>query len=254
MNNVVRNRNLHEKKGILQPRPRNLYKGKSNEKQRSKQQRLSIPVKRLSVQYAHTCVSRLLHKEGTRKVKITHGKDVVRICSRTVGQLQHTTPLLKELLQYDYIEEIGMPLDYAYKMKSLVLFIKPIDAECSKKIECFFRNSGFNFHITVFDVKNPNPNAMEGPTVTVKHLGIPVPKLKIVKNVTKQEEKKTQLKIPTTNPNITTKVTQPLAQNVTKQEEKNTADCTEIAYDVIKTLAMSMLLAFFLYTTHLTWE
>jgi hypothetical protein len=81
---------------------------------------------------------------------------VVRICSRTIGQLESTNSILQELLQHNYIKEVGMPLNYAYKMKSLVLFIKPFDANCSEKIESKFKKSGLNFHITVFDVIDPH--------------------------------------------------------------------------------------------------
>merc|ERR1712034_284431 len=101
--------------------------------------------------YAHTCVSRLLRQTKVHHVCKTEGKDVVRICSRTIAQLQSINTILKELIQHNYIEEIGMPLDYSYKFKSLVLFIKPFDVKCSEKIASKFRNSGLNFHITVFD-------------------------------------------------------------------------------------------------------
>jgi len=74
--------------------------------------------------YAHTCVSRLLRQTKVHHVCKTEGKDVVRICSRTIAQLQSIHTILKELIQHNYIEEIGMPLDYSYKFKSLVLFIK----------------------------------------------------------------------------------------------------------------------------------
>jgi hypothetical protein len=44
-----------------------------------------VEVKRISVQYAHVSVSRLLQQQKIRYIRKTHGKGVVRICSRTVA-------------------------------------------------------------------------------------------------------------------------------------------------------------------------
>merc|ERR1712096_63571 len=116
-------------------------------------------VKILAVQHAHECVSRTLRERKIRHVLRTQGNDVVRICCKTIAQLQSINAILNELMHHMYIQEIGMPLNYAYKMKSLVLFIKPFDVTCSKKIESKFKNSGLNFHITVFDASNGLPCA-----------------------------------------------------------------------------------------------
>lgn len=121
----------------------------------SKPQSSRLPIKRITVHYAHTSVSQLMITHGVRLIQKTHGKGVVRICARTVPQLRNTATILYPLINENLIEEVGMPLKYAYKMKSLVLFIKPQDQKATEIIESRFRNSGFNYHITVFDVKNP---------------------------------------------------------------------------------------------------
>jgi len=149
------------------------------------------------VRYAHACISQTLHEEKVNHVSRTQGNDVVRICSRTVPQLENLNAILKELLQHNYIEEIGMPLNYAYKMKSLVLFIKPFDARCSEFSEIItskFKNSGLNFHITVFDVIYPHHANKKRNTQTPDD----EPKIKIFK----QLEAKATAKTPDDEPKI----------------------------------------------------
>jgi len=144
------------KRSFLPPHQKSANKKQSTKKKRVKSRAAKLPMKRLSVQYAHVCISQALHEAKVHHVLKTQGKDVVRICSRTTSQLQSTNAILKELLKHNYIEEVGMPLDYNYKFKSLVLFIKPFDVKCSEKIASKFRDSGLNFHITVFDVMTPH--------------------------------------------------------------------------------------------------
>jgi hypothetical protein len=139
---------------VLLPRQDFVYKKKSTIKKRLKSSKIKLPGRRISVKYAHACVSKELHQAKIPHLKKTHGKNVVRIICRTSIQLQNLNPILKQIIQHKYIEEIGMPLNWIYTMKQLVVFIKPFDAKCSKKIEDKFRNSGFNFHVTVFDVEN----------------------------------------------------------------------------------------------------
>lgn len=112
-----------------------------------------LPVKRISVQYAHVSILKLLRENKIRYIEKTHGKGVVRICSRTIAQLQNCSLIMGKLIDEDLVKEIGMPITYAYKMKSLVLFIKPKHLDATDKIERAFRESELGFHITVFDVK-----------------------------------------------------------------------------------------------------
>jgi hypothetical protein len=154
MNNLKQNNPLARRSSKhLNQSPKKPQNGSGSSRTGAESPRL--PVKRISVQYAHVSVSRLLQQHKIRYIRKTHGKGVVRICSRTVTQLQHTAIIVAKIIDENLIEEIGMPLDYAYKMKSLVLFIKPVDKDATRKIEKKFRNSGLKFHITVFDVKNP---------------------------------------------------------------------------------------------------
>lgn len=150
MNKVKQNKNFYpQARGSL------MNRNHSYGKPRTGPVRPKLPIKRISVQYAHVSVSQLLQHHKIRYIQKTHGKGVVRICSRTVAQLQNTAIIIEKVIDENLIEEIGMPLDWFYKMKSLILFIKPVDQNATMQIEKKFRNSGLNFHITVFDVKNP---------------------------------------------------------------------------------------------------
>jgi hypothetical protein len=175
---------------VLLRRPDFLYRKKSTIKKRFKSSKMKMPIRRLAVKYAHGCVSRQLHRAKIPHLKRTHGNDVVRIICRTRIQLQHLNAVFKEIIQHKYIEEIGMPLHWAYKMKQLVVFIKPFDAKCSKKIEDKFKNCGLNFHITVFDVKNPyakdeNTSKIPDDESKTKNLKAkPVTKIEKVKPIT----------------------------------------------------------------------
>lgn len=164
-----------QKPSFVPPRQDSLYKKQSTNKKQFKTKKKKMPFKRMAVKYAHASVARELRQAKVPHVLKAHGKDVVRIICRTVVQLQNLNTILKEFIQHNHIEEIGMPLYWAYKMKQLVLFIKPINVKFSKEIENKFKNSGLHFHITVFDVKNPyakNKNSSKtlDDESTTKHL------------------------------------------------------------------------------------
>merc|ERR1712096_81462 len=60
-----------------------------------------------------------------------------------------------EFATLDLIEEVGMPLKYSYKMKTLVLFIKPTNMDSQEKLDREFQTSSFGYHHFVInsDVK-----------------------------------------------------------------------------------------------------
>lgn len=112
-----------------------------------------IPIKRLAVHSAYYSLREIFHEFNIPCVKRTFGTGIVRICCRSLIQLDNITLIMKELLEGDLIEEIGMPLEYAYKMKTLVLFIKPTDFASTEKLAELFENSSFHYHHIVINVK-----------------------------------------------------------------------------------------------------
>jgi hypothetical protein len=66
--------------------------------------------------------------------------------------LNNISFIIKELLTFGLIKEIGMPLQYDYKMKTLVLFIKPTDVEAMTKLDHVFQRCNFGYSHLVINV------------------------------------------------------------------------------------------------------
>jgi len=115
----------------------------------------SFKVKRNAVKRAYSSFCQLLKEFNIPCVKTTFGLGIVRVCCRSVVQLDNITPIMKVLVEAHLIEEVGMPLEYSYKMKSLVLFLKPTDMEASMHLDQVFEICSFEYHHLVTDVKHP---------------------------------------------------------------------------------------------------
>ena len=57
-----------------------------------------------------------------------------------MSQIKNIPLIIKELIQCNLIKEIGMPLEYAYKMKSLLLFLKPVNVQLHKSNQNIYIN------------------------------------------------------------------------------------------------------------------
>jgi len=112
--------------------------------------------KRNAVENAYSSFRQILKEFNIPCVKKTFGPGIVRVCCRSVVQLENITLIMKDILKQHLIEEIGMPLEYSYKMKSIVLFMKPTDKESSMEIDRIFQNCSFEYHHLVFDVEYPD--------------------------------------------------------------------------------------------------
>jgi hypothetical protein len=130
-------------------------KSKSRTKSRSTSPKL-LPVKRIAVEKAHNSISQLLEHYYIPQVKKVFGTGIIRVCCRTVPQLDNIPLILHELIKFHLIEEIGMPLEYSYKMKSLVLFLKPRSEPASSKLDRVFQRCTFAYHHLVVEVLHPN--------------------------------------------------------------------------------------------------
>merc|ERR1712072_937180 len=77
---------------------------------------------------------------------------------RRIKQLDHIAVMLEELMNFGLIKEIGMPVEYSYKMKSLVLFITPKKLHESAIISKVFSTSSIQFPNTIVEVARPLPD------------------------------------------------------------------------------------------------
>lgn len=112
-------------------------------------------VKKLNVKNAHEGVREILKEFGIPCVKKTFGKRIVRVCCKTILQLQHIAFIIKQLVGTDLIQEIGMALKYELKMRTMVLYIKPVNHVSSMRIGKVFEKSSFKYRHHVIDVDYP---------------------------------------------------------------------------------------------------
>jgi len=113
-------------------------------------------VKRDAVRKAYNNVRKIASKFNVPCVKKTFGEEIVRVCCRTIEQLDNIGSILEELMKVDFVMEIGMPLEYVYKMKSLVLFIKPKHKFLRKSLEHAFEESNLEYSCITIEVKYPS--------------------------------------------------------------------------------------------------
>jgi len=110
-------------------------------------------MKRISVESSHASLRKILSEYNIPLVKKTFGTKIVRVCCRTIDQIKNIPLIIKELIQCNLIKEIGMPLEYAYKMKSLLLFLKPVNVQLHKKLDHVFEEHPLKFYHLVIDVE-----------------------------------------------------------------------------------------------------
>jgi len=115
----------------------------------------SFKSKRIAVENAHSSLRQILHEFNIPCVKETFGLGIVRVCCRSVVQLENITLIMKELLAAHLIEEVRMPLEYSYKMSSLVLFLKPVDIQSNKILGRVFKACIFKYHHIVVNIEDP---------------------------------------------------------------------------------------------------
>jgi hypothetical protein len=116
----------------------------------------TFPVKRIAVHNAYDKVREVAAEFKVPCVKKTFGNSIVRVSCRTIQQLDNIGSILEKLMTVDFIMEIGMPLEYSYKMKSLVLFIKPKNEPISNSIENVFQKCKFCYRHFIIEVEHPS--------------------------------------------------------------------------------------------------
>jgi len=128
----------------------------------STRQRLNVfSPKRIAVKNAHASIRKILMEFKLPLVKKTFDQRIVRVCCRTVVQLENIAVIMAELIKFHLIKEVGMPLEHSFTLKSLVIFIKPVDIESSMKLDHVFQYSSFKYHHVVINVPYPTVTAKE---------------------------------------------------------------------------------------------
>jgi hypothetical protein len=97
--------------------------------------------KRNAVRDTYNKLLELFGKFHVTHEKRVFGKELIRICCRTFEQLRDIDSRMKIILEANLVAEIGLPIEYKYKMKTLVIYIKPIDTKSKIKIRDVFKNS-----------------------------------------------------------------------------------------------------------------
>jgi len=121
----------------------------------------SFKSKRIAVKNAYYSLCQILKEFNIPCLKEIFGPRIIRVCCRSVVQLVKITQIIKQMLELCLIEEIKMPLEYAYKMRSLVIFIKPVDIKSSIKIDYIFKNSSFKYHHSMINIQYHTAAAKE---------------------------------------------------------------------------------------------
>lgn len=144
-------------------------------------------LKRDCVRIAHYQITKSLRHFTIPQVSNSTGHRIVRVCCRTTEQLQNIVPLLSQLMKKKIVLEVGMPLIYEHKMKSLVLFIKPTNVASSMEIEAILKRSEHGYHVSVKDImpkisKKGNPlEAIEDSVETIL-MALDKNPLKVIEN------------------------------------------------------------------------
>lgn len=123
-----------------------------------------LSLKRITVKAAHENVCRLLEESDVPLVKKTLGLGIVRVCCRTIDQLKYIDTIVELLLKYGLVVEIGMPLEFNPRMKTLVLFIKPKDIHACIKLTIVFKNCSFGYSHLVLQPTAAEKAFVKAPT------------------------------------------------------------------------------------------
>jgi len=136
-------------------------RNQSTKKPQSGPKRQRKPIKKIAVKNAYSSLRRILKEFNIPCVKKTFGSGIVSVYCRSIIQLENITRIVKELLESRLIEEVGMPLNYSHKFKTLVVHLKPVDKKSITKVNQVFQNCIFEYHHVVSDVENPKAVAKE---------------------------------------------------------------------------------------------
>jgi hypothetical protein len=112
--------------------------------------------KRIALHESYKKVRKVAAEFNVSCVKTAFGDEIVRVCCRTIEQLDNIGSILEELMKVDFIMEIGMPFEYFYEMNRLVLLIKPKDNKFSNSIEHAIKERNLGSAYVTVEEKDPS--------------------------------------------------------------------------------------------------
>lgn len=111
----------------------------------------------VAVQKAHAKLSSFFRLFRVRHVNRVFGPGLVRVCSRTIIQIDGLPAMFHYIASKNWVHEIGMPVDCGGNMKSLVMFIKPVNVDAGRNIESFFKQSFAGYKVVTVDIDTKVP-------------------------------------------------------------------------------------------------
>jgi hypothetical protein len=109
-----------------------------------------------AVRKTHERLRKCFREFNIRHVKKVFGKGLVRVCCRTYDQIANIIALIRKIAPL--IKEIGMPLNCTCNMKSIVMFIQPLEVESSPAIEKIFKESICGYNVRLVDIEDKISN------------------------------------------------------------------------------------------------
>lgn len=148
----------------------NFYKKRPHgPKHKTRFQKKSLTSKKAHiVRKTHDKLVKALREHKVRHVKKVFGKGLVRVCCRTYDQLANIVATMRKIAPL--IKEVGMPLQCGINMKSIVMFIKPIDTgdQLSLKIENLFKQNISGYNVRLMDIEEKVPEKITMPETIEK--------------------------------------------------------------------------------------
>jgi len=105
--------------------------------------------KRCAVQTAYNEILKLFQEFKIHHVKEVSGTRIIRICCRSFAQLKDIPCAMKIIFPKKLVAEIGMPLKYEYKFKTMVMHLKLIDGSSKNEIYDFFTRRSCDYFLTL---------------------------------------------------------------------------------------------------------
>lgn len=125
----------------------------------------ATPTKRSAVRIAYNRLLKLFQEFNIDHVKTTSGDGLIRICCRTFEQLADIPSLIKIIFQKNLIVEIGMPIKHSFKMKTLVMHLKPVDLKSRIEIHNIFDQAFCQYNVLLLNPHSKSSTPCVIPTI-----------------------------------------------------------------------------------------
>jgi hypothetical protein len=122
-----------------------------NPKRRSRSPRVSV-IKRNLVKNTYYSLREIFEEFNVPCVEKVCGTGIVRISVRNRSQLENIASIMNELLELSLIAEVGIPMEYSNRYKSIMLFLQPVNIMATNKVHQVFQESLFQFNHVVLNI------------------------------------------------------------------------------------------------------